>query len=197
MRNKVGTLCMVLGALMILSALALFGWNSWDAERAQRASQAVLPELMDAIEKPDDLPNPYDTEMTVVEIDGNGYIGYLSIPSLELELPVMSEWSYDGLKIAPCRFSGSVKSDDLVIAGHNYAGHFSNLRFLEEGAEIVFTDMDGRRWKYCVSSVETLRPEDVDNMTIPSTDDPWDLTLFTCTPGGASRCAVRGIRSDS
>ena len=58
MRNKVGTLCMLLGALMILSALALFGWNSWDAERAQRASQAVLPELMDAIEKPDDLPNP-------------------------------------------------------------------------------------------------------------------------------------------
>ena len=197
MRNKVGTLCMVLGALMILSALALFGWNSWDAERAQRASQAVLPELMDAIEKPDDLPNPYDTEMTVVEIDGNGYIGYLSIPSLELELPVMSEWSYDGLKIAPCRFSRSVKSDDLVIAGHNYAGHFSNLRFLEEGAEIVFTDMDGRRWKYCVSSVETLRPEDVETMTIPATDDPWDLTLFTCTPGGASRCAVRGIRSDS
>lgn len=84
-----------------------------------------------------------------------------------------------------------------ILVEQAYAGHFSNLRFLEEGAEIAFTDMDGRMWKYCVSSVETLRPEDVDNMTIPSTDDPWDLTLFTCTPGGASRCAVRGIRTDS
>ena len=197
MRGKAGTICMVLGTVLVLAALSLFTWNRWEANKAEKAAKAVMPDLLDIISLSDDLPDPYDSEMKAVEIDGYGYVGYLSIPSLELELPVMSEWSYDGLKIAPCRYSGSVKSDDLVIAGHNYAGHFSNLRFLEEGAEIVFTDMDGRRWKYCVSSVETLRSEDVETMTIPATDDPWDLTLFTCTPGGASRCAVRGIRTDS
>ncbi len=47
------------------------------------------------------LPDPYDPEMTVVEIDGYGYVGVLTIPALELELPVMSEWDAARLKIAP------------------------------------------------------------------------------------------------
>ena len=69
------------------------------------------------------LPDPYDPEMTVVEIDGYGYVGVLTIPTLELELPVMSEWDAARLKIAPCRYSGSTKTRDLVIAGHNYTTH--------------------------------------------------------------------------
>ena len=39
--------------------------------------------------------------MTVTELNGWDYIGYLSIPSIGLELPVLSQWSYAGLKIAP------------------------------------------------------------------------------------------------
>ena len=41
---------------------------------------------------------PLDPNMPTVEIDG-----YLSVPSVGLELPVMAEWDYDRLKTAPCR----------------------------------------------------------------------------------------------
>lgn len=35
-----------------------------------------------------------DMEMPVKTIEGVDYIGILTIPALELELPVISEWSY-------------------------------------------------------------------------------------------------------
>ena len=45
MRQKIGRVCMVLGALLILAAAALLAYNKWDASRADKASQEVLGEL--------------------------------------------------------------------------------------------------------------------------------------------------------
>ena len=134
--------------------------------------------------------------MTEVELDGWNYIGYLSIPSIGLELPVMSEWSYAGLKVAPGRYSGSTYADNMVVCAHNYAKHFSPIKWLAEGAEVYFTDMDGMVWSYEVSYVENLQPTQIEKMTTKTEDsDAWDLTLFTCTTGGSARCAVRCVRT--
>ena len=38
--------------------------------------------------------------MPEMEINGYRYIGFLSIPDLKLELPIMSTWNYRKLKIA-------------------------------------------------------------------------------------------------
>ena len=134
--------------------------------------------------------------MTEVELDGWNYIGYLSIPAAGLNLPVMSEWSYAGLKIAPGRYSGSTYADNMVVCAHNYAKHFSPIKWLAEGSEVYFTDMDGMRWTYEVSTVETLQPTQIEKMTEKTADSAdWDLTLFTCTTGGSARCAVRCVRT--
>ena len=135
--------------------------------------------------------------MTVTTIDGWDYIGYLSIPSIGLALPVMSEWSYPGLKIAPGRYAGSVFTDDLVICGHNYARHFSPVKRLAIGTTVQFVDMDGREWDYTVSKVETLQPTQIEEMVGQADGDDWDLTLFTCTTGGSARCAVRCTRVET
>ena len=42
MKRKIGRLCMVLGAVLILCAAGLLGYNRWDAARAEKASQEVL-----------------------------------------------------------------------------------------------------------------------------------------------------------
>ena len=157
-------------------------------EQIEQESTGLAPE--DG-ENAADYPDPYDPAMTEVVIDGYAYIGYLSIPSLGLELPVMSEWDYTRLKIAPCRYSGSTKTDDLVIAGHNYARHFSPIKGLKEGETVYFVDMDGVRSDYQVASVEVLAPTAVEEMT----SGTYDLTLFTCTYGGRSRVAVRCQRT--
>ena len=45
MRQKIGKMCMVLGALLILAAAALLAYNKWDAARADKAAQQALGEL--------------------------------------------------------------------------------------------------------------------------------------------------------
>ena len=158
--------------------------------------QSELPPLSsgEALEEafvPDHVLNP-EMAMPEENIDGRSYIGVLDIPALELSLPIISEWSYDALQIAPCRYSGSTYLDNLVIAGHNYRSHFASLPQLQPGDTVTFTDMDGNVFSYAVSSLETLSPYAVSDMT----SGDWDLTLFTCTVGGQSRLAIRCDRTE-
>lgn len=183
---------MGLGILLLSAALSLFLWNHWEAKKAEQSASELLPKVIARIEEGTSDLDPYDPVMTEAKIEGYVCIGCLSIPALELELPVLSEWDYARLKTAPCRYAGSVKTDDLVIAAHNYARHFGNLSSLKTGDEVDFTDMDGIVWTYEVVGFDILSPTDVEEMTFSN----YDLTLFTCTYGGKSRAAVRCERAE-
>lgn len=200
MRRKLGTVCMTLGAVLLFAALSLFLWNRHEDSQAGTAVEKILPQLEEQINSASDddenessssVTDLYSTEMAEVEIDEYSYIGYVSIPSLGLELPVMSDWSYPQLKISPCRYYGSTKTDDLVIAAHNYAQHFGSIKNLVPGDAVYFTDTDGVTTVYEVVEVDTLNPTAVEEMT----SSGYDLTLFTCTYGGQSRVTARCDRA--
>lgn len=197
MRRKLGNLCIFLGAVLLAAALLLLGYNCWDAARAGNAAEEILPALLDEMpdepavpDQPLGTPVEYLDEdtltMTEAEIDGERYIGWLDIPAIELELPVMSEWSYSRLKTAPCRYSGSVRGEDLVLLGHNYTRHFGKLDRLRVGDEVLFTDMDGVVYRYEVAARDVLDADAVAEMTAGE----YDLTLFTCDATGARRITV-------
>lgn len=199
MRKALGAVCMSFGAALLIGALALFLWNQNEADRAEQASVALIPLLNAAIaerEEPETTPiqpgtppellPPEKKQMTEVEIDGYSYIGYLSIPSQGLELPVMSQWDYPRLKIAPCRYSGTTMEENLVLIAHNYRGHFGPLRQLQLGDEVLFTDMDGAVNVYQVAAVDVVPPASTEEVTAGS----FDLALVTCTYGGKTRLVV-------
>ena len=197
MRRKLGNLCIFLGAVLLAAALLLLGYNCWDAARAGDAAEEILPALLDEMpdepavpDQPLGTPVEYLDEdtltMTEAEIDGERYIGWLDIPAIELELPVMSEWSYSRLKTAPCRYSGTVRGEDLVLLGHNYTRHFGKLDRLRVGDEVLFTDMDGVVYRYEVAARDVLDADAVAEMTAGE----YDLTLFTCDATGARRITV-------
>ena len=180
------------GLLLIAAALFLTGYNLFDQMRAQRSAAQAAAQLAERLPQttqtdvPDYLLTP-EMEMPVETIDGVDYVGVLRIPALALELPVISQWSYPLLKIAPCRYSGSAYQNNLVLCAHNYASHFGNLKNLHIGAAVTFTDMDGNLFSYQVAELETLPPQATEEME----NGDWDLTLFTCTVGGQSRVTVR------
>lgn len=205
---KKGTIWMSLGLLMIVAALGLTGYNLADEKRAEKESADIIAQ-MEAEEElnqdtelsgdvnddsEEDLKYKIypDMEMPTVEIDGRYYIGVLEIPVLGLKLPVMDEWSYPNLRIAPCRYKGAAYSNDLIVAAHNYSRHFGQLKNLDSGTEIRFTDVDGNTFSYVVAFTETLEKTDVEKMEAGE----WDLTLFTCTYGGRTRVTVRCIKSE-
>lgn len=206
MRRKLGILCMILGAVFLAGAVGLLLSNRQEAERAHKASAELIPRLELAIESnlalreslpqqeteppipgtPLELIDPEALKMTEVEIDGHSYIGYLQIPLLELELPVMAGWDYRKLEIAACRFCGTTKGKDLVVFAHNYRNHFGEIRLLQPGDEVVFVDMDGEVTVYQVAATDVVAPTAVEEVT----SGDFHLTLFTCTYGGANRVIV-------
>lgn len=190
-RTGINIVLMTFGLLLIVAALILTGYNIWDEERASIESNKVLGQMIDD-EKTSDgatadyLLNPA-MDMPTVMIDGHDYIGVLNIPILDLSLPIMSDWSYPKLKIAPNRFKGSAYTDNLILAGHNYRTHFGGIKSLSLGDELIFTDVDNNIFTYAVSEIEVLNERDVDLMEAGN----WDLTLFTCTLGRVDRITVR------
>ena len=197
---------MGIGVLLLAAALLLTAYNLWSDVMADVIAGKVLERLASDMEEnvdtspsvpiydeesedvyiPDYILNPA-MAMPEDQIDGQTYIGILEIPALSLSLPVISAWSYPNLKIAPCRYAGSVYLDNMVIAAHNYQSHFGKLETLSQNDEVSFTDMDGNVFAYKVAEIEALSPYAIEEMTAGD----WDLTLFTCTVGGQSRMAVR------
>ena len=208
-KSRFGSFFITLGLLTLFAAAALTAYNWWDAKRAEEASAEIIEKMDEYLGENGDEPavpedfNPTEEKpylkMPTVNIDGYEYIGKLQIPCLSLVLPVMAEWDYDRLKISPCRFTGSYFSNDLVICGHNYAKHFSPIKTIGMGEDIWFITADHKRIHYKTSNIQTLDPTDIGEMVENDKNslgniNQWDMTLFTCNPGGFTRCAVRCTR---
>lgn len=209
----------LVGVLLVLASVGLVSYNTYDSARAGMESDRVLDELEVLIQRnpipvpthiqyidvdadgnesvrdelvyvsPDDESQTVGQTIPTVQVDEWKYIGVLQIPSLRLTLPVLHKWDYSRLRIAPCRYYGSVYKHNLVIAGHNYSVHFSPVRSIRLGADVYFTDVYGTRYHYRVSKTETVQPDQVAYMV--TTNGEWELTLFTCNLGGATRFACR------
>ena len=187
--------------------MLLLIYNLWDSRRAEESQEEILAEYLsenkkasevpadpdgeaaDSQDIPDYMLNP-DMEMpefTLSSLGDISCIGILEIPALDLQMPVISEWSYPALRLAPCRYTGSAYKGDLVIAAHNYQSHFGRLKTLSTGSEVIFTDAVGNRFVYQVAVIEALTPWSVEDMT----SGEWPLSLFTCTLDSQNRVTVR------
>ena len=205
MKADRGTAWINVGLLPIAAALFLSADNEVASREARDSAQQVIVQLCETLHtetaagaEETEAPSvpeyllDADREMPVQTINGQDYIGVLSIPSLELELPVISQWDYPSLKVAPCRYSGSLYQDNLIICAHNYASHFGKLKNLQLGDTVLFTDMDENVVTFQMVERETLAPTDVEGMK----SGDWDLTLFTCTVGGQTRVTIRFEREE-
>lgn len=195
---------MFLGTVLLLGALGLFFHNNREEQQAELLSAEVITVLQEEVRQiqetmaestqpnlldntPAELLTEEDLTMTEKVIKGHAYIGYVSIPDLKLQLPVMSQWNNQKLQISPCRYAGTLRGRDLVIMAHSFASHFGYLSTLSEGAQIQFTDMDGGVWYYEIAAMDILGAYDVEEMVAGE----YDLTLFTCTKDRAHRVTVR------
>lgn len=183
---------MALGLLFIAAAGGLFAYNSVNDKNAGKTAQAIISTVEQA-PKEETYTEDENGQKTVT-VDGEKYIGVISIPSLSINLPVASEWSLAKLKYSPCLYSGSVFDGNAIICAHNYQSHFGSLRYASIGEKVYFTDVSGLTYTYKIVSVEQVDGYDVEGM---KNNTGWDMTLFTCTYSGRQRVTVRLIRSES
>ena len=193
-RRKRSFALILAGIICWLAALGLFSYNRYEDVRAEKSAKDGYADLVKDISVTRSAKDVQILSKTVPELktkvkNGLTYVGTIEIPSLNVSLPVLEGWSYDLLRISPCHYSGSPYTDDMVICAHNYRSHFNGLRWVEMGEDVYFTTVDGVVFHYIIVNRETLQPDEVTKMT--DSDADWDLTLFTCYVGGATRCTIR------
>lgn len=210
MGRRFGIVCLWLGICCLFSSVGFLAYNRWEEKSAEKATKYLLQDVRERIV---DVPHEMNSdtgnykegnsreeasvtestfinisrEMPTTQVDGYDCIGVLSIPVLELDLPVLTDWSYEKLKMAPCLYYGTYYEPDFVIAAHNYQSHFGRLSQLQPKDLILFTDIDGTVYCYEVVLLETLPGNATEEMLTSG----FDLSLYTCTPGGSNRVTVR------
>ncbi|MCD8222105.1 MAG: hypothetical protein LUD07_07965, partial [Clostridiales bacterium] len=110
-KHKAGLAFMAAGVLLMASAIGLLLYNRMEDRKAGESIDGILPILSQEIanresEVQEDLyfmvmGKETESDAEPVTVDGYDYIGILTIPALGLELPVMADWDYTRLKIAP------------------------------------------------------------------------------------------------
>lgn len=121
-------------------------------------------------------------------------VGTVSIPSIDVKYPILSETTDKLLKVSVCKFWGAEPNTvgNLCIAGHNYRNKkfFSKVPKLKNGDIIEITDLTGTKIKYRVYKNYTVYPEDV-TCTSQLTNGKKIVTLITCTNDSKKRVVVK------
>lgn len=136
-----------------------------------------------------------------LNVDGNGLIGYIDIPKINVYLPI-----YHGTtdKIL-AKGAGHLQNTSLPVGGESthsvisahtaYPGEtfFDYLTDMQEGDEFYVHVLD-RVLKYEVDIIKVVLPEETDDLRVIRGED--HATLLTCTPYSINthRLLVRGKR---
>ena len=140
----------------------------------------------------------------ILNLDGNGMIGYIEIDKIKLELPIYHGTSEKVLNVAVGHLEGSSfpvggLGTHSVLSAHRGLPStklFTDLDKLELGDTFSVTILD-RQLTYQIDHIEIVEPHDIRNLKIDSNKDY--LTLMTCTPYGINthRLLVRGVRIEN
>lgn len=200
-RQKRGAIFLVVGVVLVLCGLGIHLIQEHEDATAGKTATLLLNYLEQKTLSVDPEPGTQaekeamkekltppenDPKLPVKTYMGYALIGSISIPSVGIDLPILKDWSEKLLKIAPCRYQGSISGDNLIVMGHNYKRHFTPLHSVTVGAEVVFENTNGTLFRYRVAEIEYLHRTEGEDL--PS---DYPLTLFTCTASGLERIIVR------
>ena len=215
-------LVLVVGLSLILYPTIADWWNSFHQSRAIADYDAILSEM-----KEEDYTHLFEAAMAyneqlrqlkfplmyydqvpgyddLLDITGTGIIGYIDIPSIQVELPIYHGTSDGVLQIAAGHVEGSSlptggENTHCVISAHRglpSARLFTDLDKMQIGDTFTLSVVD-RILTYEVDQILTVLPHEVEPLYVQEGEDY--CTLVTCTPYGINthRLLVRGTRIEN
>ena len=223
--NKIGLLLVLMlfiGVCALLYPSVSQYWNSKTQTRAVENYREILESM-----KPEDYTalfekaENYNRELfglkfpltdygrlsgydTILDIGGNGIMGYISIPKLGVELPLYHGISEEVLNVACGHLPGTSlpvggENTHAVLSAHRGLPHaklFTELDKMEEGDTFQITVLN-QTTTYQVHQIKVVNPDEINDIQIKEGEDL--CTLLTCTPYGINshRLLVRGTRIEN
>lgn len=165
---------------------------------AFRAAQAYNESLYSVQLEPERAVDEYNS---LLNLSGNGIMGYVEIPVIDVNLPIYHTVAESSLQKGAGHMPGTSlpiggKSTHTVISAHSGmsgARMFTDLDKMQEG-DLILLHVLGDTLAYAVDMITVTDPADIEAIEIQQDEDL--VTLITCTPYGVNthRLLVRGHR---
>ncbi len=155
MRNgfTIQKICIIVGVCLIIAAavtLALWRWNIHNSEKQVQyyvnTLRSLIPEPQAAV--PEERRN---NTMSVLSVDGIDFVGLLELPRYESVLPVCADWGKTSRY--PCHFTGSIYDGTMQLGATTQKGQYDFYRELSVGDTIHYTDVEGNRYTFTITSL--------------------------------------------
>lgn len=175
-----------------------------ERERALEYNEALLPYILpDSFAIAAMQEEPDEEYMACLNLSGDGMMGYVEIPKINIKVPVYHTTSTEVLE----KTAGHLEGSSLPIGGENSHAVISAHRGLPSAA--LFTDLDKLKEGdhfliyvldeilcYEVDQISVIEPDETEPLGVVEGEDL--VTLFTCTPYGVNshRLLVRGHRTE-
>ena len=169
-------------------------------QRAVSYNLAITPGTADAYSE-ESLSSAAENYDNQLDIAGNGIMGYVEIPSIQIRLPIYhgcteNEFSKGAGHLPSSSLPVGGRSTHAVLAAHSGRADskmFTDLDQVKEG-DLVYLYVLNKTLTYEVDKITVTTPFDTDAIQIIDGEDL--LTLLTCTPYGTNthRLLVRGHR---
>ena len=172
--------------------------DSREIEEARTAAESYNQLLASGVTAAELEALDYDS---LLNLAGNGIMGYIEIPAIDVLLPICHGVGEDSLE----RGAGHMPTTSLPIGGRGThtvisahsgmatARMFTDLERLEEG-DFFYLHVLNETLAYEVDQILVVKPYQIDALKIDRGQDY--VTLITCTPYGVNshRLLVRGHR---
>lgn len=165
---------------------------------AFKAAQAYNESLYSVQLDPERAVDDYNS---LLNLSGNGIMGYVEIPVIEVNLPIYHTVAESSLQKGAGHMPGTSlpiggKSTHTVISAHSGmsgARMFTDLDKLQEG-DLILLHVLGNTLAYAADTITVTDPADIEAIEIRQDEDL--VTLVTCAPYGVNthRLLVRGHR---
>lgn len=173
-------------------------------KKAHDYNEALLPSILpDSFAVAAASEEENEVYMSCLNLAGNGVMGYVEIPKIDIKLPVFHGTDEKVLEQAAGHLEGSSlpvggANTHAVISAHRglpSASLFTDLDRLKEGDHFLLYILDDILC-YEVDRVSVVEPEETEGLSVVDGEDL--VTLLTCTPYGVNshRLLVRGHRVD-
>lgn len=163
---------------------------------AFKAAQAYNESLYSVQLDPERAVDDYNS---LLNLSGNGIMGYVEIPVIEVNLPIYHTVAESSLQKGAGHMPGTSlpiggKSTHTVISAHSGmsgARMFTDLDKLQEG-DLILLHVLGNTLAYAADTITVTDPADIEAIEIRQDEDL--VTLVTCAPYGVNthRLLVRG-----
>ena len=167
-------ICILAGIFLLVGAVVILALWRWNISSSEKQAQYYVSTLRTLMPEPQNaVPEERrDNTMSVLSVDGIDFVGLVELPRYESALPVGADWGKTSQY--PCRFHGSIYDGTMQIGATTQKGQYDFYRELSVGDTVFFTDAEGNRYTFVITSL--CYENHADQAALEKKEAP--LTLF-------------------